>query len=322
MSLPSRLVPAALVLSVLAVSPAGAAPPSLQEAWSAPAGVLDQGNFDDDPNTELLVFDTNIGEFVFLDAGTGSGEGSLNPGFANINNFQSWVADVDSDGRDEILVSYQPPASPRMTALYDWTPGGGYDEVYLHNDDYNSLLWGALRSSDLDVIENRLNDLAIRDFFGNVIFLASSDIPGWGGAGLIETLQVLDVDADGLDEILVGQTNAGLKTLRLVDFPAVQTAVGETPGTASARLLSYPNPAAGASTIAYELPQDGRAVVRIYDAQGRLVRDLVDTTLRAGKHADTWDGRNNQGLSVASGTYFYRLDAPGVRATQRMIRLR
>ena len=56
----------------------------------------------------------------------------------------------------------------------------------------------------------------------------------------------------------------------------------------------------------------GNAPVRlnIFDVTGRLVRTLVDgKSLQAGPHTALWDGRDGAGRSVASGTYFARMEA-------------
>ena len=64
------------------------------------------------------------------------------------------------------------------------------------------------------------------------------------------------------------------------------------------------------------------AELRIYDAPGRMVRTLVDELMTAGQHAAVWDGRDTSGQSVASGVYFYRLQAGDVSATRRMLLLK
>lgn len=77
---------------------------------------------------------------------------------------------------------------------------------------------------------------------------------------------------------------------------------------------SYPNPLVrGArhevTTIRYEIPEAGQATLRVYDAAGRFVRELVNSRVQAGAHEAMWDGRDAHGHQVASGVYFYRLEA-------------
>jgi flagellar hook assembly protein FlgD len=56
----------------------------------------------------------------------------------------------------------------------------------------------------------------------------------------------------------------------------------------------------------------GNAAVRlnIFDVTGRLVRTLVDgKVMEAGPHTTLWDGRDVAGRTVASGTYFARMES-------------
>ena len=62
--------------------------------------------------------------------------------------------------------------------------------------------------------------------------------------------------------------------------------------------------------------------LRIYDVGGRLVRTLFDGQQAAGQKMVTWDGRDERGRSVASGVYFYRLQAPSYKKTLKMVLVR
>jgi N-acetylneuraminic acid mutarotase len=85
---------------------------------------------------------------------------------------------------------------------------------------------------------------------------------------------------------------------------------------------NHPNPFNPATTIAYELPASGRAVLRVFDAGGRLVRTLVDAVQPAGLQSTRWDGLNDDGAAVGSGVYFCRLDAAGVSRSRKMVLLK
>ncbi len=74
---------------------------------------------------------------------------------------------------------------------------------------------------------------------------------------------------------------------------------------------------AGVTHIPFTLPADGLVSLRIYDAQGRVVRRLVDGALEAGIHSMRWDGTNQAQARVSSGIYFTRLaTAAGVRTAK------
>ena len=68
---------------------------------------------------------------------------------------------------------------------------------------------------------------------------------------------------------------------------------------------NYPNPFNPTTTIRYGLPKDANGVqLVIYDILGRQVRVIEQGTRSKGYHEVIWDGRNSNGISVASGVYF------------------
>lgn len=67
---------------------------------------------------------------------------------------------------------------------------------------------------------------------------------------------------------------------------------------------NFPNPFNPSTTIRYQLPVDARVTLRLYDVLGREVRTLVDETKRAGYYEAVVDGS-----ALASGVYFYRMEA-------------
>ena len=69
---------------------------------------------------------------------------------------------------------------------------------------------------------------------------------------------------------------------------------------------NYPNPFNPTTTIEYQVQRAGNVAVRVYDVQGRLVNTLVDRDHSTGTHTLQWDASG-----LASGTYFYRIEAGG-----------
>jgi hypothetical protein len=74
---------------------------------------------------------------------------------------------------------------------------------------------------------------------------------------------------------------------------------------------AYPNPFNPATTFSYAIPTESKVAITVYDITGRVVQNLVSGIQSAGVHAVTWHGLDNLGKSVASGTYFIRMNAPG-----------
>jgi hypothetical protein len=114
-------------------------------------------------------------------------------------------------------------------------------------------------------------------------------------------------------------------TLRIVfDGGEVSTGVDDQPAVPQsfALMQNYPNPFNPITQIRFVLPSSGKARLAIYDILGRRVRTLVDGPRPAGEQQVTWDGRDDAGASVASGIYFYRLDANGLTQARKLTLLR
>jgi C1A family cysteine protease len=82
---------------------------------------------------------------------------------------------------------------------------------------------------------------------------------------------------------------------------------------------SEQNPFSGSTHIFFALPRRMAVTIRIYDACGRLTRDLVDMTAAAGYHSASWDGRSDSGILAAPGVYFVRLETESGAITSKVI---
>lgn len=86
---------------------------------------------------------------------------------------------------------------------------------------------------------------------------------------------------------------------------------------------SAPNPFNPSTSIAYEVPKQAHIQLVVYNALGQEVVRLVDGMKAAGRYSVTWNARNAQGASVASGIYLYRLtSSTGFSASKRMTLLK
>lgn len=70
------------------------------------------------------------------------------------------------------------------------------------------------------------------------------------------------------------------------------------------KLSNYPNPFAGTSTIKYELPQDSKVSIKVYDVLGRTVTTLVDANKKAGTYTVIFNADH-----LSKGSFFYRMIA-------------
>ncbi|MGH1362150.1 MAG: FG-GAP-like repeat-containing protein [Calditrichia bacterium] len=82
---------------------------------------------------------------------------------------------------------------------------------------------------------------------------------------------------------------------------------------------NYPNPFNPSTTIAYSLPKAVNVSLEVFNMLGQRVRSLVNERQESGVHEANWNGLNDAGNAVASGTYIYRLKAGRFQMDYKMI---
>jgi hypothetical protein len=82
---------------------------------------------------------------------------------------------------------------------------------------------------------------------------------------------------------------------------------------------NYPNPFNPQTTISFEIPQKQWVSLDIYSLRGTFIRRLVEGERDAGQHQVLWDGRSDEGFSVPSGIYFYRLKVGVFELTRKLV---
>ncbi|MDH3215426.1 MAG: T9SS type A sorting domain-containing protein [Candidatus Krumholzibacteria bacterium] len=173
--------------------------------------------------------------------------------------------------------------------------------------------------------------------FGDIVALHDSHC-------FIPTISALDLDTQDLFYDVAGDQNLlAISPFDAVYFPIENQShvditpesalwlISEIEGTVSAvfagrpytptvvRHRNFPNPFNPATTIRFELSRAEFVSLKIFTVEGREVTDLVSETLPAGSHKTTWSGRDHRGQPVASGSYFYRLQAGSQTMTRRMV---
>ncbi|UCG52132.1 MAG: choice-of-anchor D domain-containing protein, partial [Candidatus Latescibacterota bacterium] len=98
--------------------------------------------------------------------------------------------------------------------------------------------------------------------------------------------------------------------------------VGTTGPLAFALDQNHPNPFNPTTRIRFSLDQDSMVRLVIYDVSGTRVRTLVNRHMNAGTYTEEWNARDDQGRSVASGIYFYRLSSGKRTLTRKAVLLR
>ncbi len=87
---------------------------------------------------------------------------------------------------------------------------------------------------------------------------------------------------------------------------------------------NFPNPSSnGRTSIAYGVPESAGPTVhttlRFFDVRGRAVRTLVDQVVPPGRYQVTWDGKDDGGVRVGSGVYFYEYVAGPARLRKKAL---
>lgn len=145
--------------------------------------------------------------------------------------------------------------------------------------------------------------------------LVRSVYPSFSGSGMQARL-VTTGDNVPYDHQIGRKVNA---------FAAVTapTAVPARPLPAQVQLAhAVPQPMRSTTTVGFSLPATEDVTVRIFDPQGRLVRELWRGILPAGAHRVAWDRRATDGSVVASGVYHLELEASGRRVGMKLVVVR
>jgi len=111
-------------------------------------------------------------------------------------------------------------------------------------------------------------------------------------------------------------------TARGMDNIDLKVKLSETSGSVTPRVFAlkdnYPNPFNPMTKISFSLPEAQYVKLVIYGVDGKRVATLIDGQQTSGLHEVVWMGRNDSGSSVASGTYFYQIQAGPYSQVKKM----
>jgi hypothetical protein len=125
--------------------------------------------------------------------------------------------------------------------------------------------------------------------------------------------------ADFLDELrdaeqFYDEHLSGSRLSKQASFQTSAKKVSVAVPSAFALHPAYPNPfgADGVqpqTRLRFDLPQESRVAIRVFNTLGRQVRSLVTADLAAGSFELLWDGRDAAGRRLASGVYLVVMEA-------------
>lgn len=186
--------------------------------------------------------------------------------------------------------------SPALPAAFSAVRAGG--ATHLH--------W--LRNSESDFRDFRLHRGSSASFVpSDLNLVAASADTGFVDAaatGFYYKLAATDVHGNSSGYVLVTPAQT------------LDVSMGGAANLAFAAIA--PNPAHGHATLSFTLPAEAPVRLAVYDAQGRLVRTLVDATLPAGPRELAWELRDDAGRALAPGLYLARLSTPSGSLVRRL----
>jgi hypothetical protein len=151
------------------------------------------------------------------------------------------------------------------------------------------------------------------------------DIADWGETEYDESLLNLGITCtyEGAGGFHQRKVAAAMIMVEVVDPTAADDGGFEAglPADYAVR-QNYPNPFNPSTRIDFTIPKREHVTITIYNLLGQRVATIVDETKPAGEYSVVWDGRDKFGQSVASGIYYYRLQAGDITKSKKMVLLK
>ncbi|MCF8259653.1 MAG: serine hydrolase [Melioribacteraceae bacterium] len=239
-----------------------------------------------------------------------------------------WL-DVDGDSNlDDFTDFWQPNAF--YSAL--WTAGAMYSTAEEAAVFMNALFKGELvcpNSLDkmMEINSQSHNGLGLFGFTTpNNTFMIGHD----GFTLEYSSFVYHDVASKSTFSVLVNQRDLDQHSMMLImgfiktlkDYMPTSTGSKATKSDSFQLNQNWPNPFNPSTNISFTLEKADVIQLNIYSILGEIVKTLVDGELSAGKHSYLWDGKNDSGMAVTSGTYIYHLIAGQVSGSKQMLLIR
>lgn len=133
------------------------------------------------------------------------------------------------------------------------------------------------------------------------------------------------IEMDAEPRYTVGDGTFGYGSYSRLSLCMSASAVEEVSEEVSYSLVlaqNYPNPFNMETKISYALPEDCDVKLTIYNITGQKIKVLVDGHPTAGYKDVCWDGKDDKGREVASGIYFYKIEAGEFTQSKKMLILK
>lgn len=188
--------------------------------------------------------------------------------------------------------------------------------------EYNASALKALSVAKTTLTESWLMEYDITDGLIKVALAGAKPIIVTSGAIVnleFEILKVQSANPGGLMKISELTIN-GVDVS--VNFQADKLTMDSAIPEEYVLSQNYPNPFNPETKICYQLPQTDQVTIMIYNSLGQNIRTLVNKVQPAGSYSTRWDGRDDEGMAVASGIYLYEIKADQYHEVKKMLLLR
>lgn len=237
-------------------------------------------------------------------------------------------------GRDGYLNTEPGQSVYDILGVAWYAPDMAYDTLRVYPGSENEDLVSGM---DTRILLNQLPFGFLVDIidpidFDNVIPILDAWVPEWGvWYGNWACYTVWAVDSTFKRIVLpfslasLNDHNRDIFLGNVIDFFGIVNAVEEPVETlpkAFALKQNFPNPFNPITSIAFEMPTAENVCLTIYNILGQSVKTLVNDQRSAGRYTILWDGRDDAGLTVGSGVYFYRMQAGSFTKTAKMVFLK
>ncbi|HEX9934024.1 MAG TPA: T9SS type A sorting domain-containing protein, partial [bacterium] len=205
-------------------------------------------------------------------------------------------------------------------------------------DSLNGLLW--IKTAKDDNTNSEPDFLQLSLVENTRLYLAvdsrMAPLPDWMSGWNREQGQIVDSRGDRFnvlskncsagDMVLGGNSGIPEDNMYVVLLAPSNTevtgTVSELPGYFTLH-QNYPNPFNPKTAIPYKVHKNGRLKITVFNIIGQTVKVLVDQDFIAGYEDEVvWDATDQNGLTVASGIYLYRIEQGQFARTRRMMLLR
>lgn len=238
-----------------------------------------------------------------------------------VNGFIYYLGDIDGDGVGEFL-----DLSPGT--IHSGIDGSINTELEVNHQIANIPMLARLNTKHFDF---DYNGNGVKDFYGQdgnimrIIDPSTNEIIfEYQGNTVSEVRWIGDFDNDGIIEICIDDYDNSLQSAKAVVYSTGISLTsldnGEFYKPRNFNLYqNYPNPFNPSTIIEYELNKFAKVELKIFDSLGALVKVLVNQEQDRALYKVNWDGKDERGFLVASGTYYYELKAGNSLITKKMI---